>query len=212
MKKLTLCAMTLVTTIALAGSALASSIAGKVWNAECKLLDDSALMYGGTASLSLSENLWLSGMYMMGTYEDVYEVYLGPGLDWDSADGEVLLGYSFQYFDIGVGGRYALWTFGTEYLEEEYQIYGPMAYLGAGSQFGDSPLGWYVGGSYMFLDLGDAYDSEDTEDGFEHYNIEGGLFVSFDPVTATVGYRVKEYVNFDDLEFKGITATLGFGF
>ncbi|HAS81365.1 MAG TPA: hypothetical protein DCS43_01485 [Verrucomicrobia bacterium] len=209
MKKLTLCMMTLAFTAALTSSALASSIAGKVWYADCKLLDDAALMYGGTASLSLSENLWISGMYLMGTYDDVLGL---SGLAWDSADGEALLGYSFPFVDVGVGGRYSLWTLGFLGAEEEYQIFGPMAYIGAGSSFGDSPLGWYVGGSYMFKDFGDADDSEDTDDGFEHYNIEGGLFLSLEPVSLTVGYRLKEYVNLDDLEFKGITATLGFGF
>jgi hypothetical protein len=208
MKKLMMVGMALVLTIALAGNALASSIAGKVWYAEADSLDDSTLMYGVSGSLSLSENLWVSGMYLMGTYEDVLGV---SGLEWDTADGEVLLGYSFEYFDVGVGGRYSLWTLGFGPFEEEYQIFGPMVYIGAGASFGNSPLGWYVGASYMFLDLGDAYD-DDAEDTYEHYNIEGGLSLSLDPLTATVGYRIKDYIAFDDGMFSGFAATLGFGF
>jgi len=208
MKKMMTIGMALVLTTALAGSALASSIAGKVWYAHAEAIDDSTLMYGVSGSLSLSENLWISGMYLMGTYEDVFGL---ADLDWDTADGEVLIGYSFEYFDIGVGGRYSLWTLGFGPFEEEYKIFGPMVYIGAGGSFGDSPLGWYVGASYMFLDLGDAY-SDDAEDTYEHYNIEGGLSLSLDPLTATIGYRIKDYIAFDDGMFKGIAATVGFGF
>lgn len=211
MKKMWTLGMVLVLATVMAGNTMASSIAGKVWYADAEAVDDTALMYGGTASLSLSEYLWVSGMYMMGTYEDVGG---WSGLDWDSVDGEALLGYSFPYFDVGVGGRYSVWSIGTtEENEEEFQIFGPMVYVGAGQLIGNSPLGWYVGGSYMFLDLGDAYDEDnDDVDTYEHYNIEAGLFLSMDPLTATVGYRVKDYIEFDDGQFKGVAATVGFGF
>jgi len=207
MKKLMTLGMALMLTTALAGSALASSIAGKVWYAEMEDIDDSTLMYGGTASLSLSESLWLSGMVLLGTYDDVW----GSGVDYDSADAEVVLGMSFNILDVGIGARYSLWTLSDVWgNEEELTIFGPMAYLGLGDSFGESPLGWYVGGSYMFKDFGDADDAD--VDGFEHYNIEGGLFLALDPLVATVGYRMKEYVEFDDSVFKGVTASLGFGF
>ncbi len=51
MKKLMTLGMALVLTTAFAASTLASSIAGKVWYAEMEDIDDSTLMYGGTASL-----------------------------------------------------------------------------------------------------------------------------------------------------------------
>jgi len=207
MKKMMTLGMALVLTTALAGSALASSIAGKVWVAESEELDDSTLMYGGSASLSLGENAWISGMYLMGSYDDIF----GLGIDYDAADAEVILGVSFEILDVGIGARYSEWTFRAGGEEFDMAIFGPVAYIGLGDSFGDSPLGWYVGGSYMFKDFGDAYD-DDLEDTYEHYNVEGGLSLFLDPVTATVGYRFKDYVNFDESSFKGFAATLGFGF
>ncbi len=208
MKKLMTLGMALVLTTALAGSALASSIAGKIWNAESEELDDSTLMYGGTASLSLGESLWLSGMVLLGTYDDVFS----SGVDYDSADAEAVLGMSFNILDVGIGARYSLWTLSDDFgNEEEFIVFGPMAYLGLGDSFGESPLGWYIGGSYMFKDFGDAYD-QDLEDTFEHYNVEGGLSLYIDPVMATVGYRFKDYVNFEESSFGGVAASVGFGF
>lgn len=208
MKKMMTLGMALVLTTALAGSALASSIAGKVWYAEMEAIDDSTLMYGGTVSLSLSETAWLSGMVLLGTYENIGF----SGTDYKSADAEIVLGLSFDILDVGIGARYSLWTLSDGWgNEDELTIFGPMAYIGAGNLIGNSPIGWYIGGSYMFKDFGDA-DDYDWVDGFEHYNIEGGLFLALDPLMATVGYRIKEYVEYTDSVFKGVTASLGFGF
>ncbi len=208
MKKMMTIGMALVLTFALAGSTLASSIAAKVWYAEMEEIDDSTLMYGGTVSLSLGETAWLSGMVLLGTYDDVW----GSGVDYDSADAEIVFGLSFGILDVGIGARYSLWTLSDAWgNEEELTIFGPMAYIGAGDLIGDSPIGWYIGASYMFKDFGDA-DDYDWVDGFEHYNIEGGLYLALDPLMATVGYRIKEYVEYDDSVFKGVTASIGFGF
>lgn len=207
MKKIATLSMALMLMAAFAGSAAASSIAGKVWNAESEELDDTTLMYGGTASLSLGETLWISGMYLTGAYEDM----LGSGIDIDTADAEVILGLSFQILDVGIGARYSEWTFTADGEDVDMAIFGPMAYLGLGDSFGESPLGWYLGGSYMFKDFGDAYD-EDWEDTYEHYNVEGGLSLFLDPVMATVGYRYKDYVNFEESSFSGVAASVGFGF
>ena len=192
--------------VSVASGAFASSIAAKVWYAEVDGIDDAALHYGASGSLSLSEKVWISGAYLMGTFDDA----LGTGVDFDSADGELIMGYTADIIDIGIGARYSEWTFGD--ADDEFQIFGPMVYLGAGNTFGyDCPLGWYIGGSYMFKDLGDA-DDADLEDTFEHYTAEGGLFLSIESLTATAGYRIKDYVNFDDSMFSGFAATVGFGF
>ena len=193
--------------MSIAGGAHASSIGAKFWYAEADGVEDPAMHYGVSGSLSLGGNLWLSGMYLIGTFEDVG----GSTVDFDTADGEAVLGYTADIFDFGIGARYSKWTIGTQANGAEMQIFGPMVYAGVGNTFGDSPLGWYVGGSYMFLDLGDAYDVEGSET-FEHYNVEGGLFLSIEALTATVGYRVKDYVNFDDAQFSGLAGTVGFGF
>ncbi len=207
MKKLYLLAITTLIAVGFTAGATASSIAGKLWYADLTG-NDPALLYGGTVAIDLSENLFISGMYLTGTYKDIDGF---SGLDYDTTDAEVIIGLRFNIVDIGIGGRYSEWTFSAGGDKFDIAIFGPMAYIGVGNLIGDLPLGWYVGGSYMFKDFGDA-DDYDMVDNFEHYNVEGGLFLSMQPLTATVGYRIKKYVNYDDLEFKGVTASFGFGF
>ena len=199
--------------LSIAGGAFASSVAAKVWNAEADGIDDPALHVGVSASLSLGGNLWLSGQYLAGTFEDVFIM----GNDFDTVDGEIVFGYTANIVDVGLGARYSEWTFGNN--SDEFQIFGPMIYVGVGNTFGDSPVGWYIGGSYMVKDFGDASDDGDYDapefsglDTYEHYNIEGGLFLVMDWLTATCGYRIKDYVNYDESVFKGIAGTVGIGF
>jgi len=201
--------------VSMAGVASASSIGAKLWYAEADGVEDPAMHYGVTGSLSLGGDLWISAMYLMGTFDNVGAtparsgVAAYSGASVDTVDGEVVLGYTANIVDVGLGARYSEWTIGD--ATESLAIFGPMVYIGLGNSFGESPLGWYVGGSYMFKDFGDAYD-ENAEDTFEHYNIEGGLFLSIEALVATVGYRVKDYVNFDDSAFSGVAGSVGFGF
>jgi len=190
--------------MSIAGAASASSVVGKVWYAEASTIDEAALLYGGACSLSLSESLWLSASYLMGTYDD---------FDIDTKDGEIVLGYTANIVDFGIGGRITSWS-ATDDADDDFLIFGPMVYVGLGNTIGDLPLGWYVGGSYMFLDLGDAYDEDDDSiPTFEHYNVEGGLFLALGQLSATCGYRYKEYTDSDiDLDFSGIVASAGIGF
>jgi len=185
----------------LAGPALAGlSIGGKVWYADTENADDPAFLVGPTLSIDLTENLWISGMGLFGTYE------FDEG-DWemDQTDAEAVLGYTVSIFDIGVGGRYTLWQVGPD--NDELNIFGPMVYLGIGDTFGESPIGWYAAGSYMFKDFGDAED-EDVP-GYEHWNAEAGLFLAFERFGATVGYRHKEWIEKDyDRTFSGVAASV----
>ncbi len=130
----------------------------------------------------------------------------------DTHDAEVVLGYTASIVDLGVGGRFTAWEF--DGVDDELLIFGPMAYIGLGNTIGDLPLGWYIGGSYMFKDFGDAYDA-DSDLTFEHYNVEGGLFLALGQLAATAGYRIKDYTDSDirgELTFEGFVASLGFGF
>ena len=64
----------------------------------------------------------------------------------------------------------------------------------------------------MFKDFGDAYD-KDWDTTFEHYNVEAGISLDFDPVTALFGYRYKDYTDSNvDLDFKGPVASFGINF
>ncbi len=208
--KLVKCIMIASIVVCLTGkTTFASSIAAKAWYAEATDIKDPALLYGLTGSLSLSENLWISAMFLTGTYDGENDAGL-PILDVDTTDAEVVLGYSFEYIDIGIGGRVSQWKW--QNIDDDFLIFGPMVYAGLGDSIGDTPIGWYLGGSYMFKDFGDAYD-KDWDATYEHYNIEGGISLALDPLSATIGYRIKEYTDSEvDLDFKGVAATLGFGF
>jgi hypothetical protein len=201
--------------VSVASGAFASSIAAKFWYADMEALDNAALNIGISGSLSLSDSLWLSAAFLVAEYDT-------PG-DWtddtiDVADGEIVLGVTASIVDLGIGARYSEWTFTDGGMEEDLKIFGPMVYVGVGNTFGyDCPLGWYAGGSYMFKDLGDAYDDDDLGYTMEHYNVEAGLFASAGSFVATLGYRYKEYLDsgdelIDGMNFSGPAGTVGFGF
>jgi len=182
------------------------SVGGKLWYVSFgDDAVDSALMIGPKADLS-GENVWLSGMFLFGSTE-------AGGEDIDQQDGEVLVGLTLSLFDIGVGLRDTTWKEGLRVggQTEDMTIWGPMAYVGMGNSFGDSPIGWYAGASYMFMDMGDLKDAQDDLKSMgineditgEHYNIEVGLSFSAEHFQATVGYRIKKFINYNNKEELG---------
>jgi hypothetical protein len=189
-----------------AGAASASiSIGGKAWYAEVN--DDTvdpALLVGPTLSIDLGDTFWVSGMYLFGSYDSK----VGDA-SVDSDDAEGVFGMSISIFDLGVGARYSTWKYGDGNLD----YWGPMAYAGVGDTFGESPIGWYVAGSYMFYDLGEARDAKDDSGldvpTFEHYNIEGGLFLTTEHFGATLGYRYKAFTDsaLSDVDFSGVAVS-----
>jgi hypothetical protein len=153
---------------------------------------------GPQVSFDLGDSWWVSASWLVA--ESEWE----GDLEETTQDAEAVLALSLEWFDIGVGFRYSE---DEDPLRgessEKYRKYGPMAYVGAGDSFGDSPLGWYAGASWMFYDLNDDWDWG------EHYNIEAGLSLYLDPLSATVGYRMKDHYDSDnDLTYEGVTASL----
>jgi hypothetical protein len=209
MKKTNLVLAAILTAL-IAGTAHAGNISAKVWYAEATDIKDPALLYGVTGYLDLGENIWISAMFLTGTY-DGDDTDGNPIRDVDTTDADAMIGVSLGgILDLGIGGRYSVWEW--QGLKDDFQMFGPMAYAGLGDTIGDTPFGWYVGGSYMFKDFGDA-DDKDWGWTFEHYNIEAGISASAGSLVATVGYRYKDYTDSKvDLDFKGVTASLGFGF
>ena len=208
MKKLKTAALITAALIATA-PAFANSIAAKTWYAEATDIEDPAWLYGVTGSLNLSEKVWISAMLLTGTYDGTNTRGV-PIRDVDTTDAEIVLGFTTTYIDIGIGGRYSVWSW--EGIDDDFQMFGPMVYAGIGDSIAESPVGWYLGGSYMFKDFGDA-DEDGLNATYEHYNVEGGISLSFDPLTATIGYRYKSYIDSDiDLDFKGFVGSVGFGF
>jgi hypothetical protein len=197
------------------------SVGGKLWmvNFDDAVGLDSTIMFGPKIDLS-GETFWLSGSFLFGS-ADSNEPYYGVDESTDMQDGEVLLGMSFSFIDVGLGFRDT--TFGYKEkgkTADKLTIWGPMVYVGTGSMFGESPLGWYVGASFMFLDLGDLSDVQDVLDSAqvnekvtgEHYNIEVGLSATFEHFSATAGYRYKAFLNFDDDTQSGIAVSASFIF
>lgn len=204
------------------------SLGGKLWYAQFadETVSD-ALMFGPKAEFSTGD-FWISGMFLVGKtdvsgqvpvqyydpYYGYYTVNQDVSFDINLQDAEVVAGMSFAIFDVGVGLRHSTWTFRAGGEEQDVKIYGPMAYVGAGSTFRDSPLGWYAGASFMFLDLGNMKD--DFGDSGEHFNIEGGLSFSVKQVQFTAGYRIKRFLKHDseddDLTQSGLAASGVFTF
>ncbi len=193
-------------------------IGAKAWVQETELdvqgfdvtSEGTGVSLGPTASLDLSDSLWVSASWLIGY------------TDWDEGaaeeltqDAEAVLAISFDWLDLGIGIRYTEDTFDVGGgIEETFRKYGPMAYVGLGSSFGDSPLGWYAAGSWMFADLADDWEDFTGDAGGEHYNVEGGLSLFLAPLTATVGYRYKNYYDSDviDMTYQGVTVSAGLAF
>lgn len=127
------------------------------------------------------------------------------GDDFTLADGELVAGLSFSWIDFGAGFRYTTWQMQSS--GDSLNMYGPMLYVGTGSTFGRSPLGWYFGGSVMFLDLGDIEDN--LGESGEHYNVEGGIFFSKRHFSATLGFRYKGFMNYSDAQDAGDLTQMG---
>lgn len=175
------------------------SIGAKVWNSAPDYAADTAWMYGGLLSYDFSELIWGSAQYLYGKRD--YD----SGVSENEHDAEGVVGASFKYVDLGFGGRYVKFKADTW----DVDAYGPMAYLGAGTPFGDLPFGWYATGVWMFYDFGDW---DETDDKWEHYNLEAGLSFANDYIIATVGYRYKDYYHQDDWKEKGFTGSLSVRF
>ena len=143
------------------------SVGAKMWVQELSIddgVDDltaDGLGLGPTVSIDLGENLWLSGSWIVSVLD------FDDGSDMTTQDAEAVLALSFDWIDLGIGFRYSEDEFPDQ---SKTRKYGPMAYVGLGSSFGDSPLGWYAAASWMFVDLYDDWDAG------EHYNAEGGLY------------------------------------
>lgn len=181
------------------------SVGAKLWMQDLSIDGDGGEIeadgagVGPTLSLDLGENLWVSGSWIVSVLD------FDDGSDMTTQDAEAVLALSFDWIDVGIGFRYSEDEFTGE---SKTRKYGPMAYVGLGDSFGDTPLGWYAAASWMFADLNDDWDAG------EHYNVEAGLSLYLDPINATVGYRYKDHYDFEnvDVTYQGITASAGIAF
>ena len=218
-KKLLIAGVVAVTLVVASGAWANLSVGGKVWYADVDGTKSAEPLYGPIASLDMGD-FWVSGMFLFGQY-DIAGLPAGVDASVDTKDAEAVLGYTWKILDIGAGARYSVWTakaandFGQS-AQGDLAQWGPMVYAGLGDSFGKTPLGWYVAGSWMFYDLGDARDAKNESGGdaetFEHWNAEGGLFLHWQHLSATLGYRYKQYINISDLKFQGPAASASFVF
>lgn len=183
-------------------------LGGKVWIAQVEDAEDISVLVGPIASLDLGNHWWLSGVYLAGEAE--FEGRRESDTE-DVADAEVVLGHSFEAFDLGVGWR-GTKAHGAGYFGEsakgspvsDADVAGPMVYLGLGQLFEKSKWGWYAGTSWLFWD--------DLEGG-EHVNVEAGLSYLTEHVTFAVGPRIKEFVGDEEgASVRGVTASVEWRF
>lgn len=210
-------------------------VGGKLWYADIKVpkfageeVDiDPGFTWGPIVSLRFANNWWVSGMFLTGTYDygpvrDYYQDWYERGGEFSSQDAEIVVGHSFNFYDLGfdLGGglRYTVWEWEPDARREgeepDITTYGPMISVETSRNFGRTPVGVYLGASWVFAELG---DEEDTE----HVNFEGGIFFIMNKLKGTLGYRYKNYyklyeniVGFDSdaLTFKGIVGSLSYLF
>ena len=163
-----------------------------------------ALLWGPTVSLELPERFWLSGTYLQGDME-----YDDVDLETDETDTEAVIGRSFDWLDVGAGYRYEEHGLGSmdRVNQLDVEVSGPAVYAELGTSFGDMPLGWYLGGSWMFSDI------EDEMENGENFNVEGGLGLLYQRLQGTVGYRYKSFYDFEEnLDYQGVTGSLSVRF
>ncbi len=199
------------------------SVGPKIWFADPKNVQFLTLeeqiseseLTGVQVTYELTEDWWISAMWMEGEFEDSFQdhgdnigdlgTFLIATVSMEETDAELLLARTFRYADIGIGLRYSkfLRRFSAEgrYLQglygvssvfgtQEEDVLGPMLYLGLGSNFGSWPVGWYASTSVMVADLNGA--------GAEHFAGEAGFSWQIRNLVLTVGARHKEY--FERLE------------
>lgn len=177
-------------------------LGGKVWQADISS-DDSdgdALMYGPTIFADLSDTAWVSASYLLGE-----EDYAGDN-STDTWDAEGIIGMSFSELEIDLGLGFRFWHNEYATSNDTLDEYGPIAYVGMGDQFGESPFGWYGSGTWAFTDMGDSGD-------MAHFIVEGGLTMTLEGFTLAAGYRYKNYYDSpQSYVYSGPSANVSFSF
>lgn len=165
------------------------------------------IMYGGLASVDLPAQWWVSVLYLQGSCD--YAKYGDLQYSSDEIDGELIVGRSFRYCDLGLGARYiqnsTSYPDDPDLFGEKYEGYGPSVYAGFANNFGNSPFGWYACGTWMFLNM----DSHESWLKYEHFNVEAGLSLTYGKFQGVIGYRYKLlYAQADSLEYHGPAAAV----
>ena len=156
-------------------------------------------LYGPTLSLAFPNGIWVSAMYLLGTYELDPPPTTGlVDLESDYVDAEGFVGYQFSWLDLGLGMRYVAddqsAIAGGVRVGEKFERGGPAVYAATGGAFGDTCFSWFAGASWLFYNMMD-----DDVGGHDQYvTAEAGLFASLGDVTAAVGYRYKQFEDGED--------------
>ncbi len=157
----------------------------------------SGTLIGPVIEFDFPAGFWFSSWLLAGEVE-----FTGNAYNYDISDGEAVIGCDIGgLFDLGIGYRSEEAV--SDVMSGSSQTLtsaGPLVYIGTGSMFGNSAVGWYTGASWMFSDM-----EEDYEAG-EHVNVEGGLFFVTDYFMLSGGYRWRNHYDQDnDLTFQGGT-------
>lgn len=181
---------------------------------------------GITLSKNLSEDYYVSGNFLVGTYEQTYQdgEFFNDTFERDIHNLEILVAKSGDIFDYGVGLRSIDWASGGTYsyfngIETVTGTYGSdlnilalLGYLGYSKSFTDN-IGLYAGLSYA-IEI--SSDSEYDDASFDHSNIEAGLYyagIINEDITATLGFRRLEFLDTDESFYsEGFTFSVAYNY
>jgi hypothetical protein len=183
----------------------------KAWNASFSspnLDGGDALFLNPFFSMNLTDRLWVSAFYLEGEAEFTTLGSTPLSGSLQEVDSDLVIGWSFGRFDLGVGYRYAKFTTSIRNQQDGTTTSsGPMLFFGGWDFFGSSRWGYYWSADYMFEDMDDDDGSQEQASG------EGGLrWSSGSGLSVLLGYRYKEYFG-DGIEgaiFSGPSVNLAY--
>lgn len=154
---------------------------------------DSALLWGPEltlgprADLALRAHWWQGSFNPGGDLEDVEEWRVCAG--WRRGAWEAGAGYAGIRYHTDLQPGWA-WSYPTEEAERNADIHGPLAYARGAGRWGDSPLGWRIGGAWLVRDFGD-FDDLGYDGAF--LEVEAALTLERERWRAGAGYRYRAY-------------------
>jgi hypothetical protein len=206
----------------------ALTVGYKYWDAPFNDEDyaayDKSSVNGITLSRNISEDYYISGNFLVGTYEQSFvDGSYSDTYERDVRNIEIIVAKSGDIFDYGVGLRSIDWASGGTYSyldgsgELQTGSYGSdvhvlalLAYLGYSKSFTDN-IGLYTGFSYAI----EISEDGDYDDEWNHSNFEAGLYyagIINEDITATLGFRKLEFYDDFDTAQEGFTFSVAYNY
>lgn len=185
---------------------------------------DKSSVNGITLSKNISEDYYVSGNFLVGTYEQTYfDGAYSDKYEREITNLEIIVAKSGDIFDYGVGLRSINWASGGTYsytdgsgteqtgsYGSEVEVLALLGYLGYSKSFTDN-IGLYTGFSYAI----EISEDGDYDDDWNHSNVEAGLYyagIINEDITATFGFRRLEFYDDFDTAQEGFTFSVAYNY